>query len=82
MGIANLVYGFYSLYVTTQKPRPLRLVQILAVANMAWLIACLSIATFFWQEISILGLVHVVGEGIYVAALGAVEWKFQKNLAN
>ena len=77
MGVFNLVYGCYSLLVATRKPRPLLIVKVLAIANMLWLIVCLAIVIAFWQQISVLGLLHVVGEGIYVFALGLTEWKWR-----
>jgi hypothetical protein len=81
MGVANLLYGTYSLYVTTRNPRPLILVQILAIANMLWLLVCITIAARFWQDVSMLGLFHVLGEGIYVATLGYAEWKWRDTLS-
>ncbi|MGJ8725355.1 MAG: hypothetical protein ACSHYB_12425 [Roseibacillus sp.] len=81
MGLINLCYGGFSLYVTTRKFRPLRLVKTLAVANMSWLVVCGGIAFFFRQEISSLGMLHVVGEGIYVAALGVTEWRWRYQLS-
>ena len=81
MGVANLAYGSYSLFVTTRNPRPLMMVKLLAVANMFWLIVCLAIATAFWRQISVLGILHVVGEGIYVAALGLAQWRWRMLLA-
>ena len=77
MGVFNLVYGCYSLLVATRKPRPLLIVKVLAIANMLWLIVCLAIVIAFWQQISVLGLLHVVGEGSYVFALGLTEWKWR-----
>ena len=53
------------------------MVKVLAIANMLWLIVCLAIVIAFWQQISVLGLLHVVGEGIYVFALGLTEWKWR-----
>lgn len=82
MGIANLAYGSYSVFVTTRKPRPLLMVKILAIANMFWLIVCVAIATAFWQQMSFLGVLHLVGEGIYVAALGLTEWKWRMLLSD
>ena len=55
MGVANLAYGSYSLFVTTRNPRPLMMVKLLAVANMFWLIVCLAIATAFWRQDICLG---------------------------
>lgn len=81
MGIANLVYGFFSLFVTLRRPRPKRLVTTLAVANMVWLLVCMIIASLFWTQISGLGLLHVLGEGTYVAGLGYTEWKLRDRLS-
>lgn len=81
MGLANLLYGSYSLYVTTRKPRPLPLVSGLAVANMSWLLVCIAIAVIYWQRITGLGLLHVLGEGIYVAGLGVVQWQWRQKLS-
>ena len=82
MGVVNLVYGCYSLFVVTRKPRPLLMIKALAIANMFWLIVCLVIAIAFWQQISVLGLLHVVGEGIYVFAIGLTEWKWRVLLSD
>ena len=80
-GIANLVYGAYSLWLTTRKPRPLILLKVLALANMAWLAVCVAIVATHWQEISLFGVCHKLGEGIYVAGLGMVEWKWRHQLS-
>lgn len=82
MGIANLVYGSYSLFVTTRDPRPVVLVKILALANMAWLIVCLALV-FYWSDaVSVVGVLLVMGEGVYVASLGWTEWKWRVALAD
>ncbi len=80
IGVANLVYGTYSLYVTTRDPRPLGLVAILALANMAWLLVCIAIIALNWERITLFGLVHVFGEGVYVAGLGYSEWKLRRSV--
>ena len=81
MGAANLAYGVYSLFVTTRKKRPLILVKMLAIANITWLLVCVVIAVIYWSQISPIGFVHVIGEGIFVASLGFVEWKMKESLA-
>ena len=80
LGLVNLSYGTYSLYVTTRRPRPMNLVKILAVANMAWLVVCIAIASTYWNQITGLGLLHLLGEGAYVAGLGYTEWKMREML--
>ncbi len=81
MGVANLVYGFYSLFVTLQKRRRRIFVKGLALANMGWLLICVGLTVFFWGTIAWLGVLHLVGEGVYVAGLGWVEWKWQRVLS-
>jgi len=81
MGAANLIYGCYSLYVTTRKQRPSGLVKLLSIANMVWLLVCSAIVVMYWSQISLFGMANVIGEGIYVAGLGFVEWKMKESLA-
>ncbi len=81
MGTANLVYGSFSLYTTTRNPRPLKLVQTLAIANMVWLGICVAIIAVYWQRISLVGFSLVLLEGIYVGSLGYWEWNWQQMLA-
>ena len=81
MGLTNLTYGGYSLYVTTRNPRPMILVQVLAIANMCWLACCLVIVNIYWSQISTLGWLHVIGEGVYVASLGYLEWRWRYRLS-
>ena len=81
IGIANLAYGSYSLFVTTRKRRPIGLVKMLALANMAWLLTCIGIVVLWFDVITEIGILLVVGEGIYVATLGITEWKWRADLA-
>ena len=79
MVLTNLTYGGYSLYVTTRNPRPMMLV--LAIANMFWLACCLVIVNIYGSQISTLGWLHVIGEGVYVALLGYLEWRWRYRLS-
>jgi len=36
----------------------------------------------YWNEISALGICHMLAEGIYVASLGVIEWRWRNALAN
>jgi len=81
MGIANLIYGRFSLFVTLCRPRPKSLIATLAVANMAWLLVCVLITPIWWEQISWLGLLHVLGEGVYVAGLGYTEWTLRDSFS-
>lgn len=82
VGFANLVYGSYSLWVTTRVPRKVIFVKILAIANMAWLLVCIMIIAMHWNDISLFGVSHKLAEGIYVASLGVIEWRWRKSLGS
>jgi len=74
MGGANLAYGAYSTSLAALRVRPAWRVAILAVANLLWAVFCLVLALRFRGEITPFGLVHVLGEGLYVGGLGCLEW--------
>ena len=82
MGAVNLAYGCYSLFVTLRTPRPLILVKLLAMANIIWLPVCTAITAYHWNDISAIGIIHVLGEGVYVAGLGLMEWTRREQLAS
>jgi len=82
LGIANLVYGTCSLFITLSRPRRLGLIRLLALSNMAWLVVCISLAVVYHSAVTGLGLVHLLGEGIYVAGLGYTEWRWQRSLTS
>ena len=82
VGIANLVYGSFSLWLTTRHSRPRSLIKLLAIANMLWLVVCIVIVVTNWQQISIFGILHKLGEGLFVASLGYLEWDWQDALVS
>ncbi len=43
-GVANLAYGAFSFTLARRARRPMALVQVLAVANVAWGVACMVTA--------------------------------------
>ena len=80
VGFANLIYGSFSIWVTTRSPRKMILVKILALANIAWLVVCITIVATYWNDISWFGTIHKLVEGIYVSSLGVIEWRWLKSL--
>ena len=64
MGIANVLYGSFSLFVTVQNPRSIGFVKTLAIANMAWLVVCVTLVWVWSEQISMLGTFHVLGKEI------------------
>jgi hypothetical protein len=57
-------------------------VKILSLANIAWLAVCIAIVGWHWSEISFFGVIHKIGEGLYVASLGLMEWRWRRSLSN
>ena len=80
MGAVNLAYGCYSLPLAKRSRRPMSLIMLLAVANLAWGVACLRWAVVFRDTASFFGLAHFVLEGLYVGGLGCLEWRWRELL--
>lgn len=80
MGATNLAYASYSLSLAFRAIRPIYLILLLAAANLAWAIVCFSLAWWFARSASSLGMVHLVGEGIFVGVLGLLEYRWRELL--
>jgi hypothetical protein len=82
MGVANLAYGCYSLSLACRAERPRSLLVALVVANATWAAVCLIAATWFAGTATVFGLAHLVGEGVWVGGLAAVEWQQREQLSS
>ena len=86
VAVANLVYGSYSGWlVTTAQRRGLpsrRVVTVLIVANVAWAVVCAALLARFGASATVFGWLHLVLEGVFVAALGLVEWRVVRPLTH
>lgn len=80
MGITNLAYGSYSTSLVIRKSRSKSHISILALANSAWGLLCFLFVTYFFENITLFGITTLVLEGIYVAGLGYLEWKWMAHL--
>lgn len=74
-GIMNLLYGSYSFSLAIRAERPMVLIKLLAVANLAWVPVCLGLLAAFAATATPFAYVHLVGEAAYVGGLGALEWR-------
>lgn len=79
-GAVSLVYGAFGLSLLLRKRRPLSGVSALAVANMAWGVVCLVAAGTL--DVGWLPRVHLIGEALFVGGLGALEWRWRRDLAD
>ncbi len=80
MGLVNLAYASYSLSLARRQQRPMYLIRLLVVANLTWAVLCFRWAVVFGGTASLFGLAHLVGEGLFVAGLGCLEWRWRELL--
>lgn len=74
-GAVNLLYGCYSFSLAVRAERPMPLIKLLVVANVTWAFVCLGLVAAFWATATPFAFVHLVGEAVYVAGLGVLEWR-------
>jgi predicted permease len=79
-GAMNLVYGSYSLSLVLRRWRSRAAVYALVAANAAWLPVCLVLTALCWGTITVFGILHLVGEGVYVGGLALAEWRQRERL--
>ena len=80
MGVANLAYGTYSGALARRARRPYIMVVLLVAANATWAGLCALLAVRFADTASAFGLAHLIGEGLFVGSLAAVEWRVRARL--
>ncbi|MEL7361065.1 MAG: hypothetical protein AAFN13_03260 [Bacteroidota bacterium] len=80
-GVMNLVYGSFSLSLARRAVRSRPLLSLLASANMAWPLVCVALVVVYRGTIGPTGLLHLLGEAVYVGGLGFIEWQSRDVLA-
>lgn len=85
-GATNLLYACYSgvLAITAWKAGTVSRgsVTVLACGNMAWLFGCMGIVASQWSTGRALGHAFVLVEGVVVATLGLVEYRYVRPQAS
>lgn len=77
MGIANVAYGSYSFVLERRTERPMAALNLLAVANAVWGLACLGAAYVFAGRATLLGVGVLLFEGVFVGGLAVAEWRYR-----
>ena len=80
MAVANLAYGTYSGALARRAHRPYGALRLLVAANATWAVLCGLAAVRFAGTASALGLAHLLGEGLFVGGLAALEWRARRRL--
>lgn len=79
-GAVNLLYACYSFSLARRPRRPRALILLLVFANLGWAAVCLGLAATFAGSASAFGMVHLVGEALFVGGLAALEWRWREQL--
>ena len=80
IGIVNLAYASYSFSLAIRSRRPKLLIHLLVALNAAWATACLILAMVFWTTATPFGILHLVGEAVFVGGLAILEWSHRRQL--
>ena len=82
IGAANLAYACYSFTLANRAHRPQYLIDCLVAGNVLWALVCLGLAVYFWSIATVWGLLHLIGEAIFVGGLAALEWRWRSHLGS
>lgn len=74
MGAVNLLYASYSFSLAVRARRSRSSINLLVIANLAWVPVCLGLAVVFSGSATLFGLGHLAGEAIFVGGLAILEW--------
>lgn len=80
IALANLAYGTFSFTLARRARRPHALIVVLAAANATWAALCIVAAVHFAGTASVFGMAQLVGEGLLVGGLAALEWRARDRL--
>ena len=73
--IIAFVYSLYSFtcYFVARNWSPY--VQLIALANLAYCLITLGLMLFHYRQITLFGVVYLVGEIVVIASLAGLEWR-------
>ena len=80
MGAVNLGYAAFSGSLARRPHRPRALIVGLVAANATWAVLCGLAAVRLAETASAFGLAHLIGEGVFVGGLAALEWRERERL--
>lgn len=75
VGLVNVGYSAFGLTLAVQRRRRMGGIIGLSVANYSWAIVCAWLAVRFRNDATVLGLTHLLFEGMFVATLATIEWR-------
>lgn len=76
IGVANVAYSCVSFTLAmASRGGRVPFLRVAAMANVAWAIGCFVMAAVWFGEASVFGLGQLLGEAVFVGALGVLEWR-------
>lgn len=78
IGAVNLAYAIPGLTLGSLEKRPSWLLWLLVGANLAWAVVCVVLVLWVSSSARWLGLGHIVGEGVLVTVLAALEVRYAR----
>jgi hypothetical protein len=83
---ANLAYGTYSGTLAALAARGRSIarpaIDLLVLANLAWTLVCIALIAHTLPTATVFGLAHLALEGLWVGALGIVEYRRVRPLSH
>ncbi len=80
IGAANIAYGLFSGSLALRAHRPRSLILALVAGNASWAVLCAIASIAVAGTASAFGLAQLIGEGLFVAWLAALEWREREHL--
>ena len=80
IALVSLGYAAYSLSLARLRRRPFWALVLLALANALWALLCASWAWQYWGSASLLGVLHLLLEALFVGTLAVLEWRWRAHL--
>lgn len=75
LATANMCYGIYALSLALSGNRKPASIALLAAANTAWMVVCIALVLLYAQTASLIGLIFIGIEGLFVFFLASYEWR-------
>lgn len=80
IAVVSLGYAAYSLSLARLSTRPAWALVLLVLANALWALLCARWAWQYWGTASLLGVLHLLAEALFVGTLAMLEWRWRGRL--
>lgn len=78
--LISLCYAVYSYSLAKRSVNTRRQVQILIIANVLYSLFCLVLASLFFEQANVFGIIYLIIEALFVFVLAMIEWRLLRSL--